>query len=84
MMRQNNFPLFLRSLRSFAAIPKFVCGTGHVCSEPRFEHPFRHASRHQQAWCCRSARPPTKVDAVDLVDGVDLVAASEFPLALIH
>jgi hypothetical protein len=29
-------------------------------------------------------RPPTKVDAVDKADGVDLVAPSEFALAVIH
>jgi|HubBroStandDraft_6_1064221.scaffolds.fasta_scaffold235345_3 hypothetical protein len=29
-------------------------------------------------------RPPTEVDKVDLVDGVDLVDHSEFLLAVIH
>jgi hypothetical protein len=29
-------------------------------------------------------KPPTEVDAVDKVDAVDLVAPSEFLLAVIH
>ena len=57
-----------------------------IAAKERKEHKRGPASGDEGADPDQSTlcAPPTKVDAVDLVDGMDLVAPSEFPQAVIQ